>query len=122
MSGKTLVEWTCGAFAVRLFESGTSESTYITVACNGTRLQQNEYDTVREARNEFGVICALLKDVVTCIQQDPTVVGLPAKRVKLSDRTCKMCGKPCKASDAHLHQGSFIGDECCWDERLRSTE
>lgn len=35
---------------------------------------------------------------------------------------CSLCGKPCAASRAHLHQGTWIGDECCWDERLRASE
>ena len=35
---------------------------------------------------------------------------------------CSLCGKPCDAGKAHLHQGKWIGDECCWDERLRSSE
>lgn len=35
---------------------------------------------------------------------------------------CSMCGKPCNPGTAHMHQGDFIGDECCWDERLRCTE
>lgn len=36
--------------------------------------------------------------------------------------TCKFCGKPAEASTAHLHDGQYVGDECCWDERLRTTE
>lgn len=36
--------------------------------------------------------------------------------------TCKFCNQPCDATAAHLHDGSWVGDECCWDERLRSTE
>lgn len=35
---------------------------------------------------------------------------------------CSVCLSPCKASTAHLHQGRWIGDECCWDERLRASE
>ena len=35
--------------------------------------------------------------------------------------TCKFCGKKAPAKTAHIHQGLFVG-ECCWDERLRSTE
>jgi len=35
---------------------------------------------------------------------------------------CKLCKKTVPAATAHLHQGEYIGDECCWDERLRSTE
>jgi hypothetical protein len=34
---------------------------------------------------------------------------------------CVTCHKDAPAATAHLHQGKWIG-ECCWDERLRSTE
>jgi hypothetical protein len=36
--------------------------------------------------------------------------------------TCKFCHKEVDAKTAHLHQNEWVGDECCWDERLRSTE
>jgi hypothetical protein len=36
--------------------------------------------------------------------------------------TCKFCGEDVPADTAHLHDGSWVGDECCWDERLKSTE
>ena len=36
--------------------------------------------------------------------------------------TCGICRQPCKKATAHLHQDEYIGDECCWDERLRSSE
>lgn len=35
---------------------------------------------------------------------------------------CKFCGKQVPADTAHLHDGGWVGDECCWDERLRSSE
>lgn len=35
---------------------------------------------------------------------------------------CKFCGKLCVVRTAHLHDGKWVGDECCWDERLRATE
>ncbi|HET6285747.1 MAG TPA: hypothetical protein VFG15_03215 [Amycolatopsis sp.] len=35
---------------------------------------------------------------------------------------CKFCGKDVPIHSAHPHQGTYVGDECCWDERLRSTE
>lgn len=35
---------------------------------------------------------------------------------------CKFCGEQVPAATAHMHQGSYVGDDCCWDERLRSTE
>jgi hypothetical protein len=36
--------------------------------------------------------------------------------------TCSICGKPCAQPTAHLHQDGWIGDECCWDDRLYSSE
>jgi formylmethanofuran dehydrogenase subunit E len=35
---------------------------------------------------------------------------------------CSMCGKLVPIYTAHLHDGKLIGDECCWDERLKITE
>jgi len=35
---------------------------------------------------------------------------------------CSVCKQPCNKAAAHLHQGEWIGDECCWDERLRASE
>jgi len=35
---------------------------------------------------------------------------------------CALCGEMVPAKTAHLHEGEYIGDECCWDERLRTTE
>ena len=36
--------------------------------------------------------------------------------------TCKFCKKLTGVRTAHVHQGEYIGDDCCWDERLRSSE
>uniref|UniRef100_A0A6M3IMI3 Uncharacterized protein n=1 Tax=viral metagenome TaxID=1070528 RepID=A0A6M3IMI3_9ZZZZ len=44
-----------------------------------------------------------------------------AKSKKLTVDCC-LCGNPCDAVMAHYHQKKYIGDECCWDERLRSSE
>lgn len=35
---------------------------------------------------------------------------------------CCLCGELCDSRTAHLHRGRWIGNECCWDERLRATE
>ena len=35
---------------------------------------------------------------------------------------CKFCNELVPKKTAHRHQGKWVGDECCWDERLRSTE
>lgn len=35
---------------------------------------------------------------------------------------CTLCHLPTPEKTAHIHQGLWIGDTCCWDEALRSTE
>jgi hypothetical protein len=34
---------------------------------------------------------------------------------------CCVCEQDALASQAHLHQGQWVG-ECCWDEMLRASE
>lgn len=35
---------------------------------------------------------------------------------------CQFCGKDAPARTAHRHGNGWVGDECCWDERLRASE
>lgn len=35
---------------------------------------------------------------------------------------CSICRERVPEKTAHNHQGEWIGDDCCWDERLRSSE
>jgi len=35
---------------------------------------------------------------------------------------CKFCGNEVDADTAHVHGKGWVGDDCCWDERLRATE
>jgi len=35
---------------------------------------------------------------------------------------CKFCKKQVPRDTAHSHGPDWVGDECCWDERLRSSE
>lgn len=35
---------------------------------------------------------------------------------------CKFCSHMVPTRTAHLHQGGYVGDGCCWDERLRMSE
>jgi hypothetical protein len=35
---------------------------------------------------------------------------------------CRFCQRQCSAGTAHSYQGGWVGDECCWDERLRSSQ
>jgi len=36
--------------------------------------------------------------------------------------TCKLCGKEVPEKTAHRHGGGWVGDDCCWDERLRAGD
>ena len=41
----------------------------------------------------------------------------PKRRVR-----CKFCKQLTSKQTAHRHDGGWVGDDCCWDERLRMTE
>lgn len=41
----------------------------------------------------------------------------PSRQVR-----CQFCREMVPAGTAHLHGGDWVGDGCCWDERLRSSE
>lgn len=54
----------------------------------------------------------------------PTCMRLTAKKAQKRHNTrvrCNLCKNLVPRKDAHRHQGKWIG-ECCWDERLRSSE
>lgn len=52
--------------------------------------------------------------------------SVTAFRKEIDERSttvcCKFCHEQVPAKTAHLHQEGLVGDECCWDERLRSSE
>ena len=52
----------------------------------------------------------------------PSPKKRPRPPRKLKTVRCSLCGKQCSMKTAHLHQAEWIGDECCWDERLRASE
>jgi hypothetical protein len=35
---------------------------------------------------------------------------------------CAVCHQLCAADKAHLHQGRYVCDERCWDDRLKASE
>ncbi|MGW1615671.1 hypothetical protein ACWCQZ_40730 [Streptomyces sp. NPDC002285] len=39
---------------------------------------------------------------------------------ELTDRM--FCRRDVMLANAHRHTGGWVGDTCCWDEQLRSTE
>lgn len=50
------------------------------------------------------------------------VMGILKRAGRVRYVACSLCHEPCDASTAHLHQGRWIGDQCCWDERLKASE
>ena len=57
----------------------------------------------------------------TDAESSPDFVAEALKRLQ-GTVPCSICGNHCLKKTAHLHQGKWIGDECCWDERLRASE
>jgi hypothetical protein len=70
--------------------------------------------TVDELQEDFKYIpeiqSLLTKLVAALAQVDATTVD------------CKFCHATVPVKTAHAHEGGFVGDACCWDERLRTTE
>ena len=84
---------------------------------NGKRstkeLNQTATDLLREAGGipgDFVVGNVLITDYELYDDEDDETVE------------CSLCGKQTPADTAHLHQGKWIGDDCCWDDRLKSSE
>jgi hypothetical protein len=51
--------------------------------------------------------------------QDGTYHDEPEKDVEDDDLiVCDNCEQDCNKSTAHLWRGVFIGDECCWKDRI----
>jgi|694.fasta_scaffold139348_2 hypothetical protein len=58
-------------------------------------------------------------------QEEPThYIDLEGAREdkRLPECVCSICHMACNPVKAHLHQGEYIGDECCWDDRLKASE
>jgi hypothetical protein len=58
---------------------------------------------------------------------NPLLHGKPnRKRKEPKTVRCVICGQQCLLKNAHLHSGDdgdeWIGDECCWDDRLHASE
>jgi hypothetical protein len=63
-----------------------------------------------------------LQDLLHACWQVMTAEERHAVYEKMRRVECSLCGGLAFASSAHVHQGRYIGDECCWEERLRSSE
>jgi hypothetical protein len=57
---------------------------------------------------------------------NPMLSSKPNRRREPKMVICVLCGELCLAKTAHLHAGDdgdeWIGDECCWDDRLHASE
>lgn len=56
------------------------------------------------------------------LQFSPAAPSCSASDAKPALVCCKFCHEMVAAATAHLHDGGWVGDACCWDERLRATE
>jgi hypothetical protein len=45
-----------------------------------------------------------------------------AQRRTAFEVECSVCHLPCLGTSAHLHQGKWICQERCWDNRLKASE
>jgi len=75
--------------------------------------------------DRFGLkIPATRIPVIGTLREDGQV-EFKEPRVESSYRetvVCKFCHEHVPADTAHAHQGAWVGDKCCWEERLRSSE
>ena len=98
-----------------------------------TNLEEEKYRYLRELEESVVAIREYFKeaeegdaednlvnaeDVLTNILNDFNAALLQYGRAV----TCSMCNRVICAETAHLHAGDWVGDECCWDERLKMTE
>jgi len=110
-------EWVSGVVRVKLSEllecNGLEEFLdLMSMRLTGSGLlQKTEYEMVA-VDNYHGIQHLQIK-----VTGDPALVAENIDTV-----VCKFCHKNVPGATAHLHEGEYVGDDCCWDERLRATE
>lgn len=80
---------------------------------------------VKEIEDDFnaqGIECAFIVHYSTNLDERFTKDGEPIEDDDEQTVMCKFCHQQVPMYSAHLHDGGYVGDECCWDERLRSSE
>ena len=53
---------------------------------------------------------------------DPKLLSFENFKRRYAKVICSACQQNCLARTAHHHQRQWIGDGCCWNEQLRSSE
>lgn len=61
-------------------------------------------------------------DALEAVGSESSFFELDKDGNPMDEMRCSLCGRVINPDKAHLHQEDFIGDECCWDERLRASE
>lgn len=81
-----------------------------------------------ETPNGSGSLCGSCGGPVELLL-DPDPIYHPEQYLAKADSevgkllvTCRLCNRWALAETAHLHQGEYIGDACCWVESMRLTE
>lgn len=61
------------------------------------------------------------KEVLIPDDYEPDKTPMPSFPKVVGTVTCDICGELTSLGTAHLHQDEWVG-ECCWDDRLKSSE
>jgi hypothetical protein len=76
-----------------------------------------EADSLEEAQEQaeidFHQMLDQFDNVIQLEDQWDELINLPM--------FCSLCSQIISVNTAHFHQSKFIG-ECCWDDRLKSSE
>ena len=106
--------------------SGEPDFYFVKVRCTQEQYDNGDhYDAAKDAASERdyeGAMVAFDENDSAGKAMLPLFVWESAGIIDITTVTCKFCEKQVLAATAHGHDGGFVGDGCCWDERLRATE
>jgi DNA-directed RNA polymerase subunit RPC12/RpoP len=85
-------------------------------------LDDELHDTLDEEPFEEAKCLACDRAIPLADLFPPPSDSAPTRQKKARRVRCTFCGDLVDVRTAHRHQGTWVGDDCCWDERLRSSE
>lgn len=99
-------EFTYNGFKVRLFHVA-GEETFVTLVCNGTRLQSIDCENLVDGERIFRLMSDTVRDIVMCMTEKSNVVEsteitsepdahIEVKRIHLTDNARKSLNLPPK--------------------------
>lgn len=89
-------------------DCGTWGTDYVEISSR-TKAKNIEKQAIKVAWNKY--------------QERDNIVHIALYNIPEEEKTvvCKLCDREVPAETAHRHRGNYVG-ECCWDERLKTTE